>query len=320
MRQATGIALVALLLLATSGCVSRGPLIEPSSGSIELTDTPFFPQKQFQCGPAALATVLGASQISVTPETLAPLVYLPGRHGSLQIEMQAVPRGYGRLAYSIEPELAAIIAELDAGRPVLVLHNYGLPFWPRWHYAVAIGYDARHDHIVLRSGIKRRVTWSSRNFMLAWDNGDRWAIVMLRPGELPAAPNRNRYLEAAAAFEKPASAQDAWSAFDAAVRAWPDEPLAWIGRGTASYRNKDFIPAAADYTAALRLDANHTGARNNLAMSLLEMGCAKAARRQIDKIEVNSLGAALQEAVADTRRQIDAHVNAGDAASCAAVL
>ena len=30
---------------------------------IELADTPFFPQDDYQCGPAALATLLGASGI-----------------------------------------------------------------------------------------------------------------------------------------------------------------------------------------------------------------------------------------------------------------
>jgi Peptidase_C39 like family len=166
------IALAAGLLLLT-GCVSRGPLIESSTRVVELADTPFFPQTAFQCGPAALATALGAARVKVTPEELAPLVYLPGRKGSLQIEMQAAPRQYGRISYRIEPQLAAILAELDAGRPVLVLHNYGLPFWPRWHYAVVVGYDGPRDRVVLRSGKVRRQELSAANFMRAWDNADR---------------------------------------------------------------------------------------------------------------------------------------------------
>jgi len=34
----------------------------------ELREVPFFPQEEFQCGPAALATVLAASGVKVTPE------------------------------------------------------------------------------------------------------------------------------------------------------------------------------------------------------------------------------------------------------------
>jgi tetratricopeptide (TPR) repeat protein len=315
-RQATSLGLVACLLFVLGGCVTHRPLIESSAGPVELVDTPFFPQRRYQCGPAALATMLGASHVRVTPEQLEPLVYLPGRKGSLQIEMLAAPRSYGRLTYRIEPELAAIVSELDAGRPVLVLHNYGLPFWPRWHYAVVIGHDAQKDQLLLRSGLQRREIWSARKFMRAWDNGDRWGLVMLRPGELPVASDKDRYLEAAAAFEKVAAPHDAWLAFNAAINAWPKEPVAWIGRGTAKYRDHALAEAAADYSAALQLEPSHAGARNNLAMTLLERGCPHAARWQLDKIDVTSLGEALRDAVADTGRQIDSRIANPDAVSC----
>jgi hypothetical protein len=315
-RQAISIGLVACVLLALGGCTTNRPLIDVSAGQVELVDTPFFPQQRYQCGPAALATVLGKSQVRVTPEQLVPLVYLPGRKGSLQVEMLAAPRSFGRLSYRIEPELAAIVAELDAGRPVLVLHNYGVAFWPRWHYAVVIGYDAQKDQLLLRSGLESRETLSARNFMRAWDNGERWAFVILRPGELPVAPDKNRFLEAAAAFEKLAEPHDAWLAFDAAVKTWPEDPVAWIGRGTAKYREQDFRAATADYSFALRLEPTHAGARNNLAMTLLERGCPHAARLQLDKIDVTSLDVALRESVADTSRQVDSSAAKPDSASC----
>jgi hypothetical protein len=313
MRQAAGMLLAACLL--AGGCVTRGPLLESRTQVVELDATPFFPQDAHQCGPAALATVLGASAAIVTPEELESRVYLPGRRGSLQVEMQAAPRAYGRLAYRIEPELSAITAELDAHRPVLVLHNYGLPFWPRWHYAVVVGYDGTKDVVTLRSGRKRRQQLSAANFMRAWDNGDRWALVVLRPGELPAHPDKQRYLEAAAAFEGVAQPKDTWLTFDAAVKQWPDEPVAWIGRGTANYRLADKAAAAADYRAALGIDNSQPAARNNLAMTLLDMGCTTQARQQIEQIDVDKLDARLRNEVMDTRRQIDA---GRDSARCTA--
>jgi len=311
------IALAAGLFLLT-GCVSRGPLIESSTRVVELDDTPFFPQTAFQCGPAALATALGASRVNVTPEELAPLVYLPARKGSLQIEMQAAPRQYGRISYRVEPQLAAILAELDAGRPVLVLHNYGLPIWPRWHYAVVVGYDGPRDRVVLRSGKVRRQELSAANFMRAWDNADRWAMVLLRAGELPVAPDKDRFLQAAAAFERVANPQDALLAFEGATRQWPDEPVAWVGRGTANYRNGDLQRAAASYRSALQLDGTQAGARNNLAMTLLDLGCPKAAQAELALIPAQTLSETLTEAIADTRRQIEAKTNTAEKAGCSA--
>ena len=316
-RQAVSVLLAACVMLLC-GCATRGPLLESPARVVELESTPFFPQSRHECGPAALATVLGASQVPVKPEDLEKRIYLPGRRGSLQIEMQAAPRAYGRLSYRIASELSAIVHEVDAGRPVLVLHNYGLPFWPRWHYAVVVGYDGARDRINMRSGTTRRQVLSAANFMRAWDNGGRWALVMLRPGELPTTPDRRRYLESVAAFEGVASAQDAWRSFDAAARQWPDDPVALIGRGTASYRSGTLGTAIEDYRAALSIDAGLSGARNNLAVALLESGCIDEARAQIAQIDTRQLGEPMKAAVLDTQQQIDRRSAAGSSASICA--
>lgn len=317
LRLAAAMLAAASCLLA--GCASRTPLLAPSARTVELADTPFFPQKKYQCGPAALATVLSATGISVTPEQLVPQVYLPARHGSLTVEMQAAPRRHGLLSYALAPRLDAIVEELDAGRPVLVLHNYGLPFWPRWHYAVVIGYDATTQRLLLRSGTKRRQQLSAANFMRAWDNADRWAMVLLRPGELPASPLLPGYLEAATAFERSASPADARLAFDAAATRWPEHPVAWVGRGTAAYRNGAWRAAAADYAQALRLDPALPAARNNLAMALLKLGCPAAARRELEHIDTASLEGVMRAAVADTASQVQAAGAAADAGDCSAL-
>ena len=313
-KRAAGMAARFVLLAAStillSACVTREPFIPANlppgaHARVELESTPFFPQKKYQCGPAALAAVLGASSVDTTPEALVPIVYLPARHGSLQVEMQAAPRKFGRLSYPLSRNLGTVLAELNAGRPVLVLHNYGLPFWPRWHYAVVIGYDSATDKFILRSGKKRRAEWRARTFMVAWHHGGRWAMVVLRPGEIAASANPTLYLEAAADFERGAAPSDSRLAFDAAVQRWPAEPVAWIGRGTAEYRAGNFANAAHDYAEALRLDPDDTGARNNLAQSLLDLGCPAHAREQLAPVNIDALAPALREAVLDTRRHIE---------------
>lgn len=316
-RQAVSLVLAACCLIA--GCATPR-LLPDGQRTVELESTPFHPQLDHQCGPAALATVLGASGIQVSPEQLVPLVYLPERRGSLQIEMQAAPRGFGRLTYPVDGELAAITAELDAGRPVLVLHNYGLPFLPRWHYAVVIGYEAATQKLLLRSGTTRRQQMSARTFMRAWDNGGRWGLVILKPGELPAVPDPRAFMESATAFERSASPATAELVYSAAIGAWPDQALAFAGRGTARYRSGRLREAAADYQHALGLDSALAGARNNLAVTLLELGCPQSARHQLQAIDTAALpGNALREAVADTAEQVAAQGTGPDAPSCAAI-
>src|SRR5437588_472596 len=105
---------------------------------VELTQVPFFPQSEYQCGPAALATALASFGVKVTPEDLVPQVYLPQRKGSLQIEMMAAARRHGMVSYQLAPRFEDVLRELSAGNPVIVLQNLG--FGGGWHYAVAVGY------------------------------------------------------------------------------------------------------------------------------------------------------------------------------------
>src|SRR5256886_4625327 len=132
----------------------RETLSPELQGKVELKDVPFFPQSEFQCGPAALATVLNESGVKVTPKDLVPEVYLPERKGSLQIEMLAAPRRHGLVSYQLAPRFSDLLTEIAAGNPVIVLQNLGLK--ESWHYAVAIGYDYDWGKLYLRSGETER--------------------------------------------------------------------------------------------------------------------------------------------------------------------
>ncbi|MDZ7767929.1 MAG: hypothetical protein U5K38_02050 [Woeseiaceae bacterium] len=67
-------------MLAIAGCAA-GPehlVLRAAGEPVELVDVPFFAQDEFQCGPAALATVLVHEGIEVTPQALKPQIYIPG--------------------------------------------------------------------------------------------------------------------------------------------------------------------------------------------------------------------------------------------------
>jgi hypothetical protein len=89
----------AVLSVLLGGCAADpflGANAESFARAVELTDTPFYPQEAYQCGPAALATVLAHSGVRVSAEDLVPAVWLPERRGSLQPEMMAASRVYMR--------------------------------------------------------------------------------------------------------------------------------------------------------------------------------------------------------------------------------
>jgi tetratricopeptide (TPR) repeat protein len=306
--------------IAIAGCAGQpqatsSPAPAGLPTHVDLDETPFFPQRDDQCGPAALATALGAAGIVVTPDDLIDEVYLPGRRGSLQPEVAAAARARGRMPYELPQTLDAVLAEVAAGRPVLVLQKLGAGPWPGWHYAVVVGYDLAAGTFILRSGTERRASESRRMFDAAWSRGGRWAVVLLEPGELPVAPELVRYMQAAAAFEAVGRTDDAGRAYQAAARQWPSAALPQLGLANLAAARGDWATAERGYRSAAQLEPDNASALNNHAEALLHIGCPVSARREIERARQAAGAGPLAAAVAATERSIAA-ASAVDGPAC----
>jgi len=249
----------------------------PVERSQELPETPFFPQEAFQCGPAALAMVLNAQGVEVSPQALQPLVYLPQRRGTLQAEMLAAATHYGQMAVRIPPSPDSLLLELSAGHPVVVLQNLGFEALPVWHYAVAVGYDLDKHEIYLRSGTEKRRTYAFGDFLKSWSRSNRWAMVVVAPGKVPPSSTERDYLSAASALERQKNHTAALQAFQAGSRRWPDSYLAWAGTGNAAFSLGRFSLAEEAYLQALRVRPDSASIMNNLALAQAERGCRHSA-------------------------------------------
>ncbi|NHA14649.1 PA2778 family cysteine peptidase [Thioalkalivibrio sp. XN279] len=241
---------------------------------VELDQVPFFPQDEYQCGPAALATVLVHSGIDVSPQQLVQRVYVPDRKGSLQAEMIVATRSQGRVPYVLPETLAPILMELRSGQPVLLLQNLRLERWPVWHYAVLVGFDPAAERFLLRSGTTRREERGAVPFLASWDRGGRWAMVVVKAGEPPASADVLGWLRAVAPFESTGDLELAAEGYAAAVARWPDEPMAWTALGNVRYLQGDVTAAAAAYRHALELAPGFRAACENLAQALSELAAA----------------------------------------------
>jgi tetratricopeptide (TPR) repeat protein len=273
-----------LLLALLSGCATQTQsLLSKPSPTLprraELAATPFFPQERYQCGPAALATVLQSAGIAATPEALLPQVYLPQREGSLTPEMLAAGRRNGAFSMTIPPTLDALLTEIGSGNPVVVLQNLSLPWFPMWHYAVAIGYDLDQAQIVLRSGTTERMTMPLSTFEHTWARSDYWGMVTLPSGRLPATARENATVDALVAYEKNAGPERARPSYQAALKRWPHNLTLQLGAGNTAYAAGDRVAAAAAYRRATEEHPDSAAAFNNLATVLGELGQLAAARR-----------------------------------------
>lgn len=304
-------ALVQLLLCAfLAGCAQFVPqtialrsVWPPDVARIvELRHVPFFPQTEYQCGPASLATIMNAAGARVDPNDLVDQVYLPARQGSLQVEMLAAPRRHGLVGWQMPANYDALLREVAAGRPVLVLQDLGI--WPftKWHYAVVVGFDYESGELYLRSGETKRRALPFTIFEVTWRRSGYWAMVVTPPGTIPATATEATYWPALLAFERaanPASSRHAWEAF---LARWPGHVLASVALANRYYSARELPKAESVLRQAALRSPESAEVLNNLAQVLSDLGRHDEALAFIDRAAV--LKGPFEAEVAATRADL----------------
>jgi tetratricopeptide (TPR) repeat protein len=276
-----GVAVAALWL---SGCATptaqlaelqaQWPADLPTQAQI--SNVPFIAQEDYQCGPAALAMAAQHAGVQRDMATWVAQVYVPARQGALQTEMLAASRRNGLPAYTLAPRIDALLREVAAGNPVLVLQNLAFGWSPVWHYAVVIGFDQAQGTVTLHSGRTASMPMLLTTFERTWARADRWAMVALAPQRLPATAQADAYVASVVALERvqPAAAQ---AAYATALQAWPAHRIALLGSGNSAYTLGQLGAAVKAYSAATQAYPQDGDAWNNLAQVLLDTGQHRAA-------------------------------------------
>jgi len=276
-------------LFICSGCATtQTNKWNQASGNVppyhELSAVPFFPQEEYQCGPASLAMVLAWSGLQTDADELAPQVYTPSLKGSLQPALITAARRHGRVAYPISGP-SALLKEIAAGHPIIVMQNLGLSWAPVWHYAVAIGYDLDKAIIILHSGITNRKTTALNTFENTWARSQHWGLVVLSPNRLPATAEENPYVKAVVGLERARQWPAAVEGYKTALSRWPQSFSAHIGLSNSYYAQGDLESARTVLQKTTDLFPEEAVAFNNLAHVLWKQGkkqeAIKAARQAV---------------------------------------
>jgi tetratricopeptide (TPR) repeat protein len=194
--------------------------------------------------------------------------------------MIAATRRYARIAYLL-PDPDALIDEVAAGHPVIVLQNLGLSWYPVWHYAVVIGLDLAKGNVILHSGATPHKQLSLRVFEHTWARSQFWGLLVLPPSQLPAVAEEKAYLQALTHLERLGRWDSAADGYATALNRWPDSLPAAVGLGVCLYRTGELAAAEAHFRDATVKFPHEGVVFNNLAQVLIDRGNKAEARQAV---------------------------------------
>lgn len=177
---------VILLFFLLLGCgrinhdgVIRDIGINPGSG-FYLSGVPFFPQNEYMCGPAALASVVGYWGKDAEMKDVAKEVYQEKLKGTLPLDLLIYAKEKGFEAAYYKGSLSDLREKISSGTPLILFLNLGYDFYPVGHYIVVVGYNDRMEAVVAHSGMNREEVFTYRELLGSWEKTN-FSTLLVRP-------------------------------------------------------------------------------------------------------------------------------------------
>lgn len=172
------IALLSLIVLSSCGTTSRYRYAEDT---VLIKNVPFFPQEDYQCGPASLAGVLNYWGLSVYPEEISREIYSEPARGTLNIDMIRYALAKGLDASRFSGNMDILRSSIKSGLPVIVLVDRGFYVYQSNHFMVVNGYNK--DGVIVNSGRKKETFIPEEDFVKSWKRTKFWMLLINGPKE-----------------------------------------------------------------------------------------------------------------------------------------
>jgi predicted double-glycine peptidase len=139
-----------------------------------IENVPFFPQKDFQCGPSSLAGVLNYHGKNTFPSQIADKIFKEKIRGTLSIDMAIYARQQGFVAHWYEGDTKDLRENIDNNRPLIAMVDLGLGPVQKPHFLVVVGYGPKG--VVVNSGAHQHKLVSWNRFQNQWNRTSSWTL------------------------------------------------------------------------------------------------------------------------------------------------
>jgi predicted double-glycine peptidase len=168
--------ITALLLVST--CMTVQQIPETKDMHL-IRDIPFFPQEDYQCGPASLASVLTYWGIHNTPDEIGREIFSKSARGTLTIDMILYTQKKGLHIEQFKGTMEALRNYVDSEYPLIVLVDYGISLFQMNHFMVVTGYS--NSGIIVHSGQFQNKFLPENDFLASWKKTDYWTLLIKKP-------------------------------------------------------------------------------------------------------------------------------------------
>ncbi|WP_144393345.1 PA2778 family cysteine peptidase [Pleionea sediminis] len=230
---------------------------------------PFYAQQQFYCGPTVLAEALSFYGNTVSPEEVAPLMFVPEKEGTFQIELVAAARSKGYLAYQTRGELNDIIQLVSDNKPIIVFQNLSISWFPQWHYALVVGYDLEKQSFTLYSGTYKDYEIPFDVFERTWQRGQFWLLAIVPPDKSSRYFDSFVYTSAAHDLISTNQRVNGVKALKTATKQWPNYWLPYFLLGN-HYLSSNLKESLKWYALGIKGGVEEAAYFNNYAYALLK--------------------------------------------------
>ncbi|APG28459.1 hypothetical protein A7E78_11730 [Syntrophotalea acetylenivorans] len=168
-----------LLICLTSACspLKVSPIRTDSAAGRIIEGVSFYAQEgRYDCGPAALASLLGQRGESVSLEEIRAATYTPGLQGSLLPDLENYARSLDYGTRSGRGDLALLRKAVDADTPVLIPLEMGRWKLTRPHYVVVYGYEG--SDFVVHAGKQGNMTIAAVDLERRWQRLNRLYLYL----------------------------------------------------------------------------------------------------------------------------------------------
>ena len=175
------LAVLAAFIAALPGCGASSfdavrPGLEARGHYIE--GVPFVKQAEFDCGPAALASILSFRGKAADLERITASVYLPKLRGTLPMDLERYAKDEGFKTSSSAGTHSSLRSAIRSNIPVICLLDLGFWFYRQPHFVTVIGFDDGNSLFIMHDGGTPNRTMGYGDFERNWARAGKWMIVI----------------------------------------------------------------------------------------------------------------------------------------------